>query len=163
MEELNEIKNQFDELMAKAEEIVKKNEEGDEKEDKRWRAEERGMYWYVSPGFEALNNIEVLSGIDSRRWETCNYFKTEEEAHRVAQHFKDYLILRTDAKGFESKDIHCEDGCFYVFWNCYLSKLEIIYGTSYRRGVICFENEEDAQASVEKHGDIWKRYLGVEE
>ena len=156
MEELNEIKKQFDELMSKAEEIIKKNEE-----PKRWRAKKRKKNWLIGSGFGVLSNIEVLGDVDFRRWEAGKYFKTEEEAKKVAQHFKDYLTLRADARGFEAKDPDC--CCFHVYWDYNTHEFNTIDDSSYRSGVIYFGTREDAEASIEKHGDIWKRYLGAEE
>lgn len=159
MEELENIKKQFDELMERAEKIVKKN--GDE-EPKRWRAEEGGRYYYIGEDLEPHIDYDDYTQVDDLFFtEIGNYFQTEKEAEKVAQHIKDYLILRADAKGFEPKDLSCY--CIYAGWDCELSELDVVYGRAYRSGTIYFETEEDARASIEKHGDIWKRYLGVEE
>jgi hypothetical protein len=162
MEELENIKKQFDELMAKAEEIVKKNE----KEDERWRAGRGEAYWYVGPRFsrlDAFSDTEVLGDIDSRRWAAGNYFKTKEEAKKVAQHIRDYLILRADAKGYEPKNISLDAHYCFVFWSAGNECLETYDDGGSLSGTIYFETGEDAEASIKKHGDIWKRYLGVEE
>lgn len=159
LEELNEIKKQFDELMAKAEEIVKKNE----KVDERWRAEEGRGYWTINSDFRVSSDIENEAEIDFRRWKACNYFKTEEEAEKVAQHFKDYLIIRADAKGFEPKNVSWGAEHYYVYWDSISKCFRTCNDGGYLSGTIYFETDEDAQASIEKHGDIWKRYLGVEE
>ena len=157
MEELENIKEQFDELMAKAEEIVKKNE----KKNEGGRAGGGETYWYVGSSFDVFSNTEMLDGIDSRRWETCNYFKAKEEAYKVSQHIKDYLILRADAKGFEPKGVSLEARYYYVFWGEVCKCLSICYDGGYLSGTIYFETEKDAKASIEKHENIWKRYLGV--
>lgn len=160
LEELDEIKKQFDELMAKAEEIVKKN--GGKPEDERWRAKERGKYWFVGSDFSVLSDIEAGADLDFCRWEACNYFKTEEEAKKVARHFDDYLILRADAKGYEPKDVSCLADYYYVYWGAGGKHLKTVNDSGWLSGTIYFENEEAAEASIAKHGDIWKRYLGVE-
>ena len=160
MEELNEIKKQFDELMSKAEEIIKKN--GEKSEDKRWRAECVEEYYYiVGYDFEVYSDSDDYAPRDDMLYKAGNYFQTEEEAEKVAQHFKDYLMLRADAKGFEAKDPEC--CCFYVYWDCDTHEFNTSNDSSYRSGVIYFGTREDAEASIEKHGDIWKRYLGAEE
>lgn len=156
MEELNEIKKQFDDLMARAEEIVKKNENGGE----RWRAEEGEKYWCIGSDLEPHSDYDDRVRVDDIHFETSNYFRTKEEAEKVAQNFKDYLILRADAKGYEPKGFGAR--CLYVYWDYVLSKLDTMEDSPDRSGLIYFETEEEAEASIAKHGDIWKRYLGVE-
>lgn len=158
MEELNEIKKQFDELMAKAEEIVKKNEKGDE----RWRARCGEEYYYiVGNDFEVYSDSDDWAPRDDMLYGEGNYFQTEEEARKVSQHFKDYLILRADAKGYEPKGFGPR--CLYVYWDYDYEGFNTMEDSPDRSGLIYFETSKDAEASIEKHGDIWKRYLGVEE
>lgn len=159
LEELNEIKKQFDELMAKAEDIVKKNENGGE----RWRAEEGVGYWFICDDLSAIGAVDDGYDIDFRRWKAGNYFKTEEETIKVAQHFKDYLILRADAKWYEAEDTSLGSNYYYVFWSAEDKRFKTLNDGGCLSGTIYFETREDAEASIEKHGDIWKRYLGVEE
>lgn len=162
MEELENIKKQFDELMAKAEEIVKRNG----KVDGRWRAGYVEEYYsIVGYDFEVHSDSDNYAPRDDMLYEEGNYFQTEEEAEKVAQHFKDYLILRADAKGFEFTrggevwgwqvfyDYRGEEGEFLFTYDTIDEKHQGIY----------FETREDAEASIKKHGDIWTRYLGVEE
>ena len=158
MEELENIKKQFDELMAKAEEIVKRNG----KVDGRWRAGHGEEYYsIVGYDFEVYSDSDYYAPRDDMLYEEGNYFQTEKEAEKVAQHFKDYLVLRADAKGYEPKGFGAR--CFYVYWDYDLSKLDTLDDSPDRSGLIYFENSLDANASIAKHGDIWKRYLGVEE
>lgn len=165
MEELNEIKNQFNELMAKAEEIVKKY--GGKPEGKRWRADGGEGYYYVQyndlHGFEAGLETEVGADEDEIAWKNRNYFRTQEEAEAVAQHFNDYLILKGDTKGFRPDFSSEEEWKWIVCYNADDGILES--GCSRRRSTtpVHFQSEADAAASIEKHGDIWKRYLGVKE
>lgn len=158
MEELKEIKKQFDDLMAKAEEIVKKNEKGDE----RWRAKKSETYWCIGSDLEPHIDYDNYIQVDDIHFETGNYFRTKEEAEKVAQNFKDYLILWADAKGFEPKDASCESDYYYVYWDATFECLRAYNDGGNLSGVIYFETEEDVEASIAKHGDIWKRYLGVD-
>ena len=160
MEELNKIKKQFDELMAKAEEIVKRSG----KVDGRWRAGYVEEYYYiVGNDFEVYSDSDDYAPRDDMLYKAGNYFQTEEEAEKVAQHFKDYLILRADAKGYEAKDTSHSSDYYSVCWDAVDKCLRPSDDGLWLYGTIYFENEKDAEASIEKHGDIWKRYLGVEE
>ena len=161
MEELNEIKKQFDDLMEKAEEIIKKHKKDDE--SKRWRAEENKGYYYLTSHLKPSEWVDQRRPCDDECYKIGNYFQTEREAEKVAQHFKDYLILRADAKGFEPKDVSCESGYYYVYWGAIAKRFNTVNDVECLSGTIYFETREDAKASIEKHGDIWKRYLGVEE
>lgn len=158
MEELENIKKQFDELMAKAEEIVKRNG----KVDERWRAGYVEEYYYiVGNDFEVYSGSDYYAPRDDMLYKAGNYFKTEEEAKKVAQHFKDYLILLADAKGFEPDWNNDSETKWQVWYDGENLCTSSLYSSSWTDRH--FRTKEDAEASIKKHGDIWKRYLGVEE
>lgn len=169
MEELENIKKQFNELMGEAEKLVEKMKE-EKTEDKPWRARVGEVY------FEAANNIcdrygvmradrqlEQNANYDIKNYEGGNYFKNEWEAEKVAQHFNDYLVLLRDTKGFEP-DWNNEDEIKYqVGCDATTGELEIGSQWGFSWTDIYFRTRADVKASIEKHGDIWKRYLGMDE
>lgn len=53
---------------------------------KRWRAEEREIYFYIGgTEFVIYCNTEAMGVFDDTRWDVGNYFKTREEAEKLAK------------------------------------------------------------------------------
>lgn len=167
MKELENIKKQFNELMGEVEKLVKKLKK--KTEDKPWRAEKGETYYLVK---ESANYSDGILGVfrdtedgttyDTERYELGNYFKTAEEAGKAAQHFSYYLILKRDTKGFEPDWSDIDEEKCHIHYDARNGTLTVNYQYSSACGDIYFRTRKDALASIEKHGDIWKRYLGVD-
>ena len=72
------------------------NPETEEIETKRWRAEEGERYYYIKQGEDAPKGYtERFDRIDTRLWESGNYFRTAGEAQKYANEFKRMLKERT--------------------------------------------------------------------
>ena len=50
---------------------------------KRWRAEKKGIYFYIADKGCISDTWEDFDSVDNKRHKLCNYFKTEEEAEKV--------------------------------------------------------------------------------
>ena len=55
----------------------------------RWRADANQNYFYITSKLEVGIEDEVFDSIDNARYNSCNYFKTEEAAERVANQIRD--------------------------------------------------------------------------
>jgi len=90
LDKISELQHQLDLLRAEVEKqriayvIVLKDDEAEkeEKENKRWRAEKGENYWTVSDYRRVKADVDfgADSSGDSFRYDTHNYFQTEDEA-----------------------------------------------------------------------------------
>ena len=62
--------------------------------EKRWRAEKGEMYFYVNYGLEVNIIVDDYYSGDNILYKAGNYFKTEEEAEKVAEKFRKILEER---------------------------------------------------------------------
>lgn len=58
-------------------------------EKKRWRAKKGEEYWFVHYDLKSRCDIEALTTIDNARFDSGNYFKTEEESDAIAQEVRE--------------------------------------------------------------------------
>lgn len=58
---------------------------------KRWRAENLCTYWLVALDASAQEARDTYGECDNQRYEIGNYFRTREEAEKVAEKFKQLL------------------------------------------------------------------------
>lgn len=100
LDKISELEQQIVELKAEAEK--------EEKENKRWRAKEGDKYWLVNssgnPNWLHEYNRDI---IDNFRYDTHNYFQTEEEARRYAK------VLETERQLKKFADEHNDK----IDWN----------------------------------------------
>ena len=54
----------------------------------RWRADANQYYFYITSKLEVGIEDEVFYSIDNARYNSCNYFKTEEAAERVVKQIR---------------------------------------------------------------------------
>lgn len=168
-EEFEKIETRLYKLIEESEELIEKYKK-EETEDKPWRARVGEVYFEVGNNICDCNGVmradrqlEQNANYDIKNYGGGNYFHTEEEAEKVAQHINDYLILRRDTKGFEPDWNNGDEIKYQVGGNANAGELEIGSQWGFSWTNIYFRTSADAKASIEKHGDIWKRYLGVEE
>lgn len=57
-------------------------------EPKRWRAEQTFIYWYISTDFRPHSSLDYRYDCDNKRFEFGNYFRTEEQAQKVADEIR---------------------------------------------------------------------------
>lgn len=57
----------------------------------RLRAEERGVYWYITSALEVHSTFELFSDIDNARYKMRNYFISKEKAIEVLNKLKEWI------------------------------------------------------------------------
>ncbi len=81
---------------------------------KKWRAEKNGVYFYIDVDFLVIKTQECYYDGDVRLYKAGNYFKTKEEAEKVAEQFKKVIenvkgeIMRTNYKFYILEGVCCE-------------------------------------------------------
>lgn len=95
MNNLKQMKQELEETKNKCTEIEKKIEELEKQESKvRWRGKQCEKYWYISSCGTVSYTMEMNDDQDNRSYEMGNYFRTEEEAEKVAEKIKIYMQLK---------------------------------------------------------------------
>ena len=158
LDKILELEQQIVELKAEAEK--------EEKENKRWRADESCLYWFVQNTGTPNCTYECHGDIDNFRYDTHNYFKSEEEARRYAK------VLETERQLKKFADEHNGDiywtninqKKWYLYYNykgCYIG-ISSYYWTKKSR-VIYFSSEEIAKQAIDTIGtEKIKEYLTYE-
>lgn len=108
LDKISEFEQQLDLLRAEAEKqriayiIVLKSDEAEkeEKENKRWRAEDGHTYWFVDSDGKPMWWHEYSRNIDDFYYDTHNYFQTKEEAQKYAN------VLETERQLKKFADEH---------------------------------------------------------
>ena len=136
---------------------------------KRWRAGFEKPYFYLNHDAKVLSSHEDYCSVDDDRHRYGNYFQTEEEAQAHADYLEALAVVRDDAKGFKPDWADDRQSKYYV---CYLHEREglCLFDDVIRRhadngvfGLPYFETQEDAKASIEKHGEEWKTIFGIKD
>ena len=165
------IANLLEKITKLKEEIVRLEAEIEKYEEnkntnKRWRAEKKGIYWFVDGDGIPKWWHEYSRDIDGFYYDTHNYFQTEEEARRYAK------VLETDRQLKRFADEHNnkinwsnnnqEKWCLYYNYDCY--KVDIINACWSRDArVIYFSSEEIAKQAIDTIGiEEIKEYLTYE-
>lgn len=88
-----------------------------EKENKRWRSKDGDIYWFVGSNGGPNWSYETNRDSDNFRYDTHNYFQTEEEAQKYAN------VLETERQLKKFADEHNNkiDGNDNAQEKCYLS------------------------------------------
>lgn len=105
LDKISELEQQLTALRAEVKEKEKKD-----KQDKRWRANRYENYWYVSDCGIVITEEDIRtanSAIDNYRYDTHNYFQTEEEARKYAS------VLETERQLKRFADEHNDK----IDWN----------------------------------------------
>lgn len=162
LDRISELEQQLAVLRAEAEKKEKEN-------SKRWRANKYEDYWYVSDCGIVITEEDIRSAnsaIDNYRYDTHNYFQTEEEARRYAK------VLETERQLKRFADEHNDK----IDWSdnnsvkYYLSYHYDAYSTSVdacwiirEPRVIYFSSKKIAQQAIDEIGiDKIKEYLTYE-
>lgn len=138
-----------------------------EKENKRWRSKENwDIYWLVCSNGEPNWSYELNRDSDSFRYDTHNYFQTEEEAQKYAK------VLETERQLKKFADEHND----VIDWsNINQHKWCLYYNYKYYRvdignpcwskdaRTIFFSSKEIAEQAIDEIGeDKIKEYLTYE-
>lgn len=172
-DELDVIRGRLVDLITEVDKVAKRSEANDdtggsvEKEidNKKWRADPSGHYYTVVnvDGKISYTRAEEEGlASDDNAHDSHNYFTSEWEAKKVAQHINDYFVLRKDMKGFDPLEFEPRfvvRGRFDKNGEAILYVVNDDYDYS---SAISFETEGDAHDSLWRHRDVWKRYLRLE-
>lgn len=159
LDRISELEQQIVELRAEVEK--------EEKENKRWRAKEGYKYWFVNssgnPDWLDEYNRDI---IDNFRYDTHNYFQTEEEARRYAKVLETERQLKKFADEHNDKiDWSNVDKCKYSLYYIYVTNCVGISSISSVRDarIIYFSSRAIAQQAIDEIGEEEiKEYLTYE-
>jgi len=134
--------------------IIKKSEH-----PKRWRAERAKIYYYVSDNGSVLKHCDFCDTSDDFRFNTGNYFGTEEQAKEykkkllTQQKYKD--MSDVTAKDWETSSINK-----YLPWYNNITGCIDTYVIFTKNSAVCFSSVKKAQEAVEAIGeDNFKKYI----
>ena len=158
LDRISELEQQLASLRAEAEK--------EKKENKRWRADESCLYWFVQSNGISNCTYEHYRDIDNFCYDTHNYFQTEEEARRYAK------VLETERQLKKFADEHNDvidwsninQEKWYLYYNYSRYKVGIYshYWAKESR-VIYFSSKKIAQQAIDTIGeDKIKEYLTYE-
>ncbi len=165
LDKISELEQQLVELRAKIEKEEKENKGA----GKRWRANRGEDYWYVTDWGITIQEEDARStnsATDNYRYDTHNYFQTEEEARKYAS------VLETERQLKKFADEHNEPidwgninqkkWSLYYNYNCYSVGIAEIYTTKNSR-VVYFSSKELAEQAIDAIGEEKiKEYLTYE-
>ena len=171
LDRISKLEQQLVELKAEAE----KEEEKNEKQNKRWRANRYENYWYVSDCGIVITEEDIKtanSAIDNYRYDTHNYFQSEEEARKYAKVLETERQLKKFADEHNGK-IDWSDNDSVKYYLCYnynynynYIKQSISIDSAWVRRyprVIYFSSKEIASQAIGEIGtDKIKEYLTYE-
>lgn len=164
LDKISELEQQLTALRAEVKEKEKKD-----KQDKRWRANRYENYWYVTDYGIAITEEDIRtanSAIDNYRYDTHNYFQTEEEARKYASVLETEQQLRKFADKHNDKidweDIDQDKWCLGYSYRALKTMTAV---AMYTRGArtIYFSSQEIAKQAIDEIGiDKIKEYLTYE-
>ena len=158
LDRISELEQQLASLRAEAEK--------EKKENKRWRANESCLYWFVGSNGGPNWSYEINRDSDSFRYDTHNYFQTEEEARRYASVLETERQVKKFADEHNDKidwaNINQEKWYLYYSYNGYKIGISSHRWTKKSR-VIYFSSEEIAEQAIDEIGEEKiKEYLTYE-
>lgn len=165
LDKISELEQQLVELRAKVEKEEKENKSG----GKRWRANRGGDYWYVSDCGIVITEEDIRSAnsaIDNYRYDTRNYFQTEEKAQKYAGVLETERQLKRFADEHNDKidweDTNQEKWSLYYNYEANRTSATSALATKDAR-VIYFSSDEIIQQAIDAIGiDKIKEYLTYE-
>ena len=137
-----------------------------EKENKRWRSKYEDIYWLVDSNGNPSWSYEYDRDRDSFRYDTHNYFQTEEEAQKYAKVLETERQLKKFADEHNDvidwSNINQEKWYLYYNYSCYKVGIYNHYWAKESR-VIYFSSKKIAQQAIDTIGeDSIKEYLTYE-
>lgn len=165
------IANLLEKITKLKEEIVRLEAEIEKYEEnkstnKRWRAEDGHTYWFVESNGIPSCLYECNKDRDNFRYDTHNYFQTEEEAREYANALETERQLKRFAD--EHNDvIDWSDNDLVKYYLCYnYIKQSISIDSAWARRyprAICFSSKEIVKQAIDEIGEEKiKEYLTYE-
>lgn len=129
--------------------------------------EEGDCYWYITEEgeieFTFWGRIFNGANTDRDRFKSGNAFWSEKEADKELKRRKAYVVLKEDTKGFEPNWRNGGEKKCIVYYDYIREKLETNSWIATRDTILYFRTKEDAIKSIEKHGQMWLDFFGIEE
>lgn len=166
LDKISELEQQLVELKAEA-----KKEKEKDRQDKRWRGNRYENYWYVTDCGIAITEEDIRtanSATDNYRYDTHNYFQTEEEARKYAS------VLETERQLRKFADVHndvidwknAKQDKWYLYYSYHMDKIITSHVGSVSvkiPRVVYFTSETVLRLTVDIIGeDKIKKYLTYE-
>lgn len=134
---------------------------------KVWKPECDKNYWIIN-GFRVVNSSWDNDNVDYRRYEIGNCFKTEKEAKFALEKLKVEAELRRFAEENNECEFDWEDKKqekWFMYYNCDMKKIDIIYNTVLKTHCIYFSSKKIAKQAIDYIGEerLKKYYLGIED
>lgn len=124
-------------------------------ENKRWRAEYNGGYYYIEDGGNVMDSDDYEDEEDDYRYDTGNYGRTKKELEVKREYNIARQVLIDDAKGGKWKKnginlcVYYENGINRWTFDNTIRDIQI-------SGAIYFQNRADTQKSLEEHKEQWE-------
>lgn len=162
LDRISELEQQLAVLRAEAEKKEKENKST----NKRWRGRCDQNYYYVTHDNNVRCKTDYYITVDEFRYDTCNYFQTEEEARKYVKVLETERQLKKFADEHNGEidwtDINQEKWYLYYNYSCYRVGIADHHWTKESR-VIYFSSEEIAKQAINTIGEEKiKEYLTYE-
>lgn len=141
MNKIEELENKIEDLKKELEELKKS-----EKVNKRWRARENKLYWYLNGDLIPHWSNDFRDNFDDIKNKIHNYFISLEEAEKVAEKIKIYIELKDLAEELnEGVEIDWDNSRQpkHCFWkNCDSDNLysETVYSGKHIGQIYCLNS-----------------------
>lgn len=127
-----------------------------EKENKRWRSKDGDTYWLVGSNGETTCSYEYHRDTDNFRYDTHNYFKSEEEAQKYANVLETEKQLKKFAEEHSDvidwNNINQEKWCLYYNYKYYRVDIGNPCWSKDAR-TIFFSSKEIAEQAINEIGE----------
>lgn len=150
------------------EQLMKLIQKSNGSKGKMWKPEDNEKYFYVS-GRGVINICRWINdSTDNGCYGIGNCFKTKEEAEFALEKAKVEAELRRFAEENNEYEIDWEDDDqekWFIFYNCDMKKIDIIYNTVLKTHCIHFSSKEITKQAIDYIGEerLKKYYLGIED
>lgn len=134
---------------------------------KVWKPECNKKYWIIN-GFMVVDSSWYNDNVDYGCYEIGNCFKTEKEAKFALEKLKVEAELRRFAEENNECEIDWTDKKhekWFMYYNCDMKKIGIIYNTVLKTHCIYFSSKKIAKQAIDYIGEerLKKYYLGIED
>lgn len=134
---------------------------------KVWKPECNKKYWVIN-GFRVVDSSWNNDNVDYGCYEIGNCFKTEKEAKFALEKLKVEAELRRFAEENNECEIDWTDKKhekWFMYYNCDMKKIDIIYNTVLKTHCIYFSSKKIAKQAIDYIGEerLKKYYLGIED
>ena len=134
------------------------------KESGWWKPKTSEEYYYLAASGEVYVDSWVNGGLDELRYSMGACFKTKKAAEYCRDYLKAIATVRQDEGVLTPEQINelewRQGKAYHVGYTCKQNGEEVrlidLYETWAPVGVILFDTEEHAQASLDKHPDEWE-------